>query len=801
MPNDVKSAAYKINRKSYLQYFNPQYIVFSTDLKYIILWRLPIMENQKVIKNNGSQTAFCLSKIEAVISRALEGFQLEKNKIIKTIPNFYKNDIKTSEIIKALILSALNLTSVVEPDWKNVAGRLRLFDLYKQIRRTRQSASAVPYDYPVFLNYAVENGIYSPVIKEKYSAEEIKEAASFINPAYDLVYDYAGINLLIKRYLCEYKDAIVELPQDMFLTIALLIEQDEDKSVRLAQVKDTYQKLADRKISLATPLLMNLRRPHGNLSSCFITVMDDNRDSIFYVIDQISAISKFGGGVGVNISRVRCKGARIKGIKNSSGGVIPWIRIINDTAVAVNQQGKRKGAVTVSLDMWHLDIENFLELRTENGDQRMKAYDIFPQVVIPDLFMKKVENNQNWLLVDPHEVRKKYGKEIADLWGEEFEKLYAQLELDAGFGRLEMYKFVAAKELLKRVMKSQIETGMPYIAFKDTLNRCNPNKHDGVIVGTNLCTESHSNVRPSRFAEKRIENGKIISETSDGLVHVCNLVSINLANIEDDKELESICRTSVRILDNAIDFTEVPILEGSMHNRRYRTIGVGTMGLADMLAKHNIPYINAADFVDDLFEKIAVYNIRASIETAKKKGTFGAYKGSDWSKGLILGKRRLWFNANSKYKDDWNQIFADLAKYGIRNSQISAIAPNTSSSLIQGCTASVLPIYSKFFVETHGKGSIPNCPPFIRDKFWFYQENRNIDQRKIIEVMSRINKWIDTGISIELMYNLNRNIRAKDIYETIMDAWKKDIKTLYYTRTIQKDGSAAAKEECVSCAG
>lgn len=759
------------------------------------------MKNQKVIKRDGSQADFSLPKITKTIELALDGFALEKSKIIETISSFFQNEMKTSEIIKALMLSALNLTSVIEPDWKNVAGRLKLFDLYKQVRRNRNAENTVPYNYPHFLDYAIENGIYSPIIKEKYSAEEINSAASFIIPEYDLVYDYAGINLLTKRYLCEYQDKIVELPQDMFLSIALLIEQDEDKSVRMAQVKDTYQKLADRKISLATPLLMNLRRPNGNLSSCFITAMDDNRDSIFYVIDQISSISKFGGGVGVNISRVRCKGARIKGIKNSSGGVIPWIRIINDTAVAVNQQGKRKGAVTVSLDMWHLDIEDFLELRTENGDQRMKAYDIFPQVVVPDLFMKRVEKNERWLLVDPHEVREKYGLEIANLWGEEFEKLYAQLELDAGFGKLEMCKFVPAKEMLKRIMKSQVETGMPYIAFKDTLNRYNPNKHDGVIVGTNLCTESHSNVRPSKFAEKRLENGKIISEITEGLVHVCNLVSINLANVENDEELNNICQTSVRILDNAIDFTQVPILEGSQHNQRYRTIGVGTMGLADMLAKHDIPYINSADYVDDLYEKIALYNIRASVEIAKKKGTFGAYEGSDWSKGLILGKRQIWFNANSKYKDSWNTIFADLEKYGIRNSQISAIAPNTSSSLIQGCSASVLPIYSKFFVETHGKGSIPNCPPFIKDKFWFYQENRNIDQRKIIEIMSRINKWIDTGISIELMYNLNRNIRAVDIYETIMDAWKKDIKTIYYTRTIQKDGSAATKEECVSCAG
>ena len=759
------------------------------------------MENQKVIKRNGQIADFDISKISKTVERALQGFELDENELLNTVPSFYKENMPASKINQALILSALNLTSVLEPDWKNVAGRLRMFDLYKDVKIYRQEKNAVPYDYVKFLDFAIKNNIYSADIREKYSPAEIQEAAGFIVPELDLVYDYAGANLLIKRYLCEFDDHIVELPQEMFLSIALLIEQNEDKAVRMAQVKDTYLKLADRKISLGTPLLMNLRRPNGNLSSCFITVMDDNRDSIFYVIDQISAISKFGGGVGVNISRVRAKGARIKGIKNASGGVIPWIRIINDTAIAVNQQGKRKGAVTVSLDMWHLDIENFLELRTENGDQRMKAYDIFPQVVIPDLFMQKVENNEKWLLVDPQEVRTKYHQEIADLWGAEFEKLYNQLYFDAQFGKLEMYKFVSAKELLKRLMKSQIETGMPYIAFKDTLNRYNPNKHDGVIVGTNLCTESHSNVRPAKFGPKRIENGKIISETYDGLVHVCNLLSINLANVENDDELKSICQTSVRILDNAIDFTRVPILEGTLHNQRYRTIGIGAMGLADYLAKNNIPYNASAEVVDDLFEKMAIYNIRASIEIAKQKGPFGAYQGSEWQKGVILGKTQVWFNANSKYKQEWNDIYENLRKYGIRNSQISAIAPNTSSSLIQGCTASVLPIYSKFFVETHGKGSIPNCPPFIKDKFWFYQENRNIDQRKIIEIMARINKWIDTGISIELMYNLNRDIRAKDIYETIMKAWKNEIKTLYYTRTIQKDGSSVAKEECVSCAG
>ena len=493
-----------------------------------------VAQINEVTKRNGAKQAFDLNKIQKTLDRALDGFALNRQTIEDTFSDFLKNGITTTALMDDIILKALNLASIEEPDWKNVAGRLKLFSLYKNISELRKTPKekSSPYDYATFINFAVSNGVYSSDIKDKYSDDEIKQAATFIRPEFDLLYDYAGINLLSKRYLCEFNDSIVELPQEMFLTIALLIEQNEDKANRMAQVKDTYEKLADRKISLGTPLLMNLRRPNGNLSSCFITVMDDSRDSIFYVLDQISAISKFGGGVGCNISRVRCKGSRIRGIKNSSGGVIPWIRIINDTAVAVNQQGKRKGAVTVSLDMWHRDIEDFMDLRTENGDQRMKAYDIFPQVVIPDLFMKKVEADEKWLLVDPHEIREKYGKEIAELWGKEFDELYEQLYFDASFGKLEIFKFVPAKELLKKLMKSQVETGMPYIAFKDALNRMNPNKHDGVIVGTNLCTESHSNVRPTIINDSRIENGKIIRETSNGLVHVCNLVSINLANID-----------------------------------------------------------------------------------------------------------------------------------------------------------------------------------------------------------------------------------------------------------------------------
>ena len=755
-----------------------------------------------VVKRNNSRELFDVTKIRKVLEFVAEGLDVNLLELESNIHIVIKDGITSKKINDSLIVSALNLTSLEEPDWKYIAGKLKLLDLHKDVEALRGfkiTNKNIQENYCKFVSDAVNAGIYDKTIIKKYTLEELEQASKFINLDNDFVYDYAGINLLIKRYLCEHNDKVFELPQEMFLTIALLVEQNEKKELRLERVKDTYEKISNRKISLATPLLMNLRRKNGNLSSCFITAIDDSRESIFYTIDQISSISKYGGGVGVNISRIRSKGSRIKNIKNASGGVIPWIRIINDTAVAVNQQGKRKGAVTVALDVWHLDILDFLDLQTENGDQRMKAYDIFPQIVVPDIFMQAVENNDEWLLCDPYEVKLKYDVNIGDLWGEEFESFYNKLVHDAKNGKIELFKFLNAKEILKSAMKSQIETGMPYIAFKDTLNRYNPNKHDGLILSTNLCTESHSNVKPSIISKKILnDDNTTTTNTKDGLVHVCNLVSVNLANVSEE-ELEDVCKTSVRILDNAIDFTEVPILEGVVHNQRYRTIGVGAMGLADWLAFRDTPYSKSMEAVSELFEKFSLFCIKASIDISKNKGVFKAYKGSDWDKGVILGHKQEWFEQNSLHFEEWREVFDNLQKYGIRNSQITAIAPNTSSSLIQGCTASILPVYSKFFVETHGKGSIPNCPPFIKDKFWFYQENKVLDQKIIVDVVSNISKWIDTGVSMELVYNLNLGVSAKDIYTTILKAWKKEIKTIYYTRSIQKDGSMNNMEDCISC--
>jgi ribonucleoside-diphosphate reductase alpha chain len=434
-------------------------------------------------------------------------------------------------------------------------------------------------------------------------------------------------------------------------------------------------------------------------------------------------------------------------------------------------------------------------------DQRRKAYDIFPQLVVTDEFMRRVRDQQDWTLLDPYEVREKFGIELAELWGSQFEEAYRHLEanldskpnnqLDAKNPKLTLYKTVSARELFKNIMRSQVETGMPYIAFKDTINRANPNQHEGYIPGVNLCCESWSNVTPGKFA------------------HTCNLDSLNLANIESE-ELPEICQLAVRILDNTIEITTSPFEQSEAHNNRYRTIGVGAMGLADWLAKRRLSYNHLSE-IDALFEDVGYYCTHASMELAKERGAYPAFAGSEWSKGHLIGAKPVeWFTENATQGDRWLELSQLIQLYGIRNSHITAIAPNTSSSLVQGCTASVLPVYSRFFYDKWAKGTVPIAPPFIGDRFWYYAENKSLPQDTVIKAVSTIQKWIDTGISMELVFNLNagvyfpdepeRSLKAKDIFNTLMLAWESDCKAIYYIRTVQKDAYKDATEGCVSCA-
>jgi ribonucleoside-diphosphate reductase alpha chain len=735
----------------------------------------------RVIRRDGSPTSLNIGKIRDVVEWACQGKKVNSIALEAGLTTRLRDDITTREIQDNLINCALEMCSPEEPDWRYVAGRLHIWSLWKDTLVSRG------YQY----------GNYEKTVKDKvknlqyddriivYSVAELIEAGSWINPDWDLDYDYAGAVLMGSRYLL--KD---ELPQEALLTCSLLLASTEKPATRLFWAKQFYEAIAQRKISLATPILANLRTPNGSLTSCFILSIDDSLESIFSEITNAARISKNGGGVGVNVSRIRATGSQVMGKANASGGIIPWIKLLNDTAIAVNQGGRRAGAVTIGVDIWHLDVPEFLEMQTENGDQRRKAYDIFPQLVITDEFMRRVIDKSDWTLIDPYEIRSKLGIELAELWGEEFEEAYRLIE-DSLDKEIFLYKKVNARELFKSIMRSQIETGMPYIAFKDTINRANPNKHDGYIPGTNLCCESFSNVTPDKTA------------------HCCNLVSLNLANI-DSNEIESNCQIAVRILDNTIDITNPPFENAKTHNDKYRTIGVGAMGLADWLAKRKLSYSSLTE-ISNLFEEIGYWCTYSSMELAKERGAYQAFFGSEWSQGKLLGAKPIeWFLSNANQPQRWVKLAEDVQQFGIRNSHITAIAPNTSSSLVQGCTASVLPVYSRFFYDKWAKGTVPVAPPFIEEAFWFYPENKNLEQQQVVKAIATMQQWIDTGISMELLFNLNegvyfpeqseRCLTAKDIFDTLVMAWELGCKAIYYIRTVQKDNFKESDNTCSSCA-
>ncbi len=749
--------------------------------------------NRMVINRDGVREPIDIDKIREKLVKACDGLDINMVELESHVDTIYQEDITTKRIQESLINLTVSMTNFESSHWTNVGGRLLMMEIEREVYHGRGYAYN---DFYKTISDLCKNGLYDSRLLD-YTEKEIMELGKYIVPDRDMDYDYAGANMFVNRYLLKYRGEVWELPQEVFMAISMMLSLNE-KEDRVERVKKFYDVLSLRKISLATPILANLRVPNGNLASCFISAVDDNIESIFYNVDSIAKISKNGGGVGVNLSRIRGKGSEVNGYLNASGGVIPWIKIINDTAVAVNQQGRRAGAVTVALDTWHIDMEQFLELQSENGDQRGKSYDIYPQVVVSDLFMKRVEENQNWTLFDPYEVRKKYDIELCELYGDKFEDIYENLEKDES---LQIIKKISARELLKEIMKTQIETGMPYIFFKDTANRLNHNPHRGMIGNGNLCMESFSNFSPTKKFNEAREGNIGISKNTLGEVHTCNLVSLNLAEIEDE-ELEEISILAVRLLDNTIDLTKSPLKESDRHNELYRTIGVGAMGLSDYLAYRYLMYEESAEEVDKLFEKIALYTLKGSALLAEERGQYRMFSGSNWDKGIFFGREKQHYIDNSKIGSEWTKVFELVAANGIRNGELTAVAPNTSTSLLMGATASVNPVFSRFFIEKNQKGAVPRVVKHLNDRSWFYSEAKKIDPKEYVRVMSKISRWITQGVSMELLFDLNKDIKAKDIYDTIMTAWKTQCKSIYYTRTIQKNSNIVReKEECESCSG
>ena len=571
----------------------------------------------------------------------------------------------------------------------------------------------------------------------------------------------------------------------MHMVNAMILSSKESEDTRLQFAEELYEALSLRKISLATPFLSNLRA-NKSIASCFILQTDDSIDSIFDTVKSMALISKNGGGIGVDLSKVRAKGATIGGVENASKGVTGWIKIMNDTMVAVDQNGKRVGSSTIHLPIWHRDLEDFLELQTENGDFRKKAFDIFPQIGIYDLFMEEVLKKDGgiWHTFCPHEVKQVLGIELYGVFGDEFKDNYSRCVI--AYNNKQIRSLVYnAKDILKSIMKVQFETGLPYLSFLDEINRHNPNKHIGYIPCTNLCTESFSVVEAGKYA------------------HVCSLASVVAGRIENDADLSNTVRLTTRLLDNAIDLADPPIYEGIEHKNQFRTIGIGIQGLHDYIAKNNLQW---GDYtaITRLAEHIQYYAILESVNLAHDKGAYPLFKGSEWDNGGMIEK----FKKESVSPElNWDSLREAIRLFGIRNSQLTSPAPNTSTSVFMDASAGVMPVYSGFFNEDNKTGKFSVYGMFIKENPLSYERTASRQsQVELSKVVSSIQKFTDTGVSAEYIFDLNKEgASAKDLFETIVSAWKNKTKAVYYIRSIKKgatiDGVIGGTPVCVSCSG
>ncbi|WP_418937058.1 ribonucleoside-diphosphate reductase subunit alpha [Metabacillus fastidiosus] len=698
----------------------------------------------------------------------------------------------TSQLTNLLILEGLSNITESEPDWTYFCSQIYLKQLYNEASVNRKYDAGEKYgSFLQLLKTLQKEGIYSSLLLDHYSEEEINTLGTIIDPERDKLFTYIGLRTLADRYLArDYKKQVFELPQERFLIIAMTLMVNEEKNARLKLVEEAYWAMSNLYMTVATPTLSNAGKPVGQLSSCFIDKIDDSLQGIFDSNTDIANLSKAGGGIGVYLGAVRSRGSDIKGYKGVSSGVIPWMKQLNNTAVSVDQLGQRKGAIAVYLDVWHKDIYSFLDSKLNNGDERLRTHDLFTGVCIPDLFMEQVEARADWHLFDPHEVRTVMGYSLEDHFDEEkgngsFRKKYWECVENENLSR----ETVPAIDIMKRIMISQLEAGTPYMFYRDEVNRKNANSHQGMIYCSNLCTEITQNMSATTVDEQYTEDGKIITVKTPGDFVVCNLSSINLAKAVTEDVLERLISIQVRMLDNVIDLNTIPVLQAKLTNEKYRAIGLGTFGWHHLLALKKITWESdeAVQYADSLYEKISFLTIKASMKLAKEKGAYPVFENSDWQTGEYFTKRELTSPA-------WDELKQNVNEFGIRNGYLMAVAPNASTSIIAGSTASIDPIFQKVYSEEKKDYKIPvTAPDLSAETTWFYKSAYFIDQQWSIKQNAKRQRHIDQAISFNIY--VQNTIKAIDLLNIHIAAWKEGLKTTYYVRS-----TSSLIEDCDSCA-
>lgn len=791
----------------------------------------------KVVKRNGRTEELDISKIRKYTSESIEGLdnvslsELELDAKIQ-----FRDMISTEEIQQTLIKTAVEKIDVDQPNWTFVAARLFLYDLYHKVTTFNGYNSLREY-----FERGEKEGKILLGLKEKYDLDDLQD---YIKPQRDLQFTYLGIKTLYDRYLLKDNEARpIELPQQMFMAIAMFLAQNELDCQTWA--KKFYDLLSKFEVMCATPTLSNARTPRHQLSSCYVGSTPDNIEGIFDSFKEMALLSKFGGGIGWDWSKVRAIGGSIDGNKNAAGGIIPFLKITNDIAVAVDQLGTRKGAIATYIETWHMDIGDFLDLRKNSGEERRRAHELFPALWINDLFMKRLEKNANWTLFDPAEV-----SDLCDCYGEEFEKKYIEYENNSKISK----SLIPAKELWKKILTSCFESGMPFLCFKDNANKANPNAHEGIIRSSNLCTEIFQNTRPNHYKIKvtfndgsiklfeeednitldngLIKKGKKITSLDaldgkdvfcvekaydEGLTAVCNLASINLSKINTKEDIQRVMPIAIRMLDNVINLNFYPHIKVKHTNLKTRAIGLGVMGEAQMLATKGIPWgsYEHFEFIDKIMENISYNAILASSNLAIEKGKYPDFEGSNWSKGIMpidlaneeakaLVKRGGLFDEDGC---DWKYLREKVKKDGMRNGYLMAIAPTSSISILVGTTQTIEPVYKRKWFEHNLSGMIPVVVPNLSPDTWqLYTPAYELDQRLLIKAAAVRQKWIDQGQSLNIFISLEKS-SARILNDIYTLAWKLGLKSTYYLRSQSPDSSVVDKKpdvmdrsiECTGC--
>lgn len=700
-----------------------------------------------------------------------------------------KNEQNTyEEWLDACILETISYIDEQEPYWTFVAERLLLEKIYEEQKRKFNIVQ--PYeDFNGWLETLVDKGLLKEALIANYSKAERQLLGTILQPERDQYFTYIGLRTLMDRYVVrDFDGTTAELPQQRWLVIAMTLMMNETNN-RLQKVEEAYWALSNLYMTVATPTLSNAGKPHGQLSSCFIDTVDDSLQSIYDTNTDVATLSKYGGGIGVYMGKIRSRGSSIRGYKGASSGVLPWIKQLNNTAVSVDQLGQRQGAIAVYLDVWHKDILTFLDLRLNNGDERMRAHDIFTGVCLPDLFMEAVAARADWYLFDPHEVRTIMGYSLEDFYDEKRGAGSFRLHYEACVTHPELTKEkIPAIEIMKRIMRSQLETGVPFMFYRDEVNRKNPNKHAGMIYSSNLCSEIAQNMSPTQFESVILEDDVIVTRRKPGDFVVCNLSSINLGRAVPAGVLERLIPIQVRMLDNVIELNTIPVVQADRTNKRYRGIGLGTFGWHHLLALKEIAWESeeAVQFADTLYEKIAYLTIRASQALSQEKGPYPLFKGSDWQTGAYFTDRGL-------VDEKWRELAQLVQAGGLRNGYLMAIAPNSSTSILAGSTATIDPIFQKSYSEEKKDYKIPVTVPDLNPKTtWYYKSAYFIDQSWTIKQNAARAKHIDQGISLNIY--VQNTIQAKDLLQLHLEAWDSGIKTTYYVRSTSEEIL-----ECDSC--